>query len=82
MQIEVPFPVGSDAWLWMPSVGREPVQVNVESISIWMEERHPDKIKFSYNLKHKQRIVMSDGTTLFTTHEEAETFRDKWLAML
>jgi hypothetical protein len=81
MRIHVPFPVGSEVWVWWMTYGREPVKVIVETISIWMDKRYPDKIKISYNFEHdpSDHRFLPDGVTPFATREEAIKFRDEWM---
>ena len=78
MKIEIPFPVGSEVWLWWMSVGREPVKMKIETISIWMDKRYPG-FKISYNFEHEsgKHKYIPDELPVFATKAEAEAFREK-----
>lgn len=84
MQIGVPFPVGSEVWLWAPSVGRVPVRMTIETISIWMDKRYPGRIKFSYIFEQKpdDRRHIPDDVKPFATCQEAVEHRDRMIARM
>lgn len=65
------FDPGDKVWFWTLRV-REPVQVTVDDVCIWIDDRG---ITLSYSLRERQ-LGFGRVSDLFATREEAEKHRD------